>query len=140
VSIKDRSIRYFLRSRIVHRLPGRLRIHLPLLKRLPRENSGAVAIVARLLSLPDGISEVAPCLETGNVVIRYNAALHTDDDVLRYLHALTQLCVTNRDLLESLSAEHLFECEERLCTWLKEKLAYRLELDGSMRIPDDVLA
>ena len=131
---------YLLRPRVLHRLPGRLRIHLPLLERLPSRNGGAVEFAARLLSVPKGIKEVTPCVLTGNVLIRYDAEHLTDGDVLRYLQAVTQLCVTNRDRLEALTADSLHEAEGRLCQWLNEKISYRLDLDGDMRIPSDVLA
>ena len=140
MSIKSSAFAYLLRPRVLHALPGRLRIHLPLLKRLPIENGGAVQFVARVLSVPTGITEVAPCLVTGNVLVNYDAERLTADDVLRYLRSATQLCLSNRDRLEGLTAGRLQEVEERLCKWLSGQLSYRLELDGNARIPEDVLA
>jgi hypothetical protein len=140
VSLKDSTLAYLLRPRVVHELPGRMRIHLPLLDRLPSENGDTVDMVARLLSVPQGVEEVSPCLITGNVLIRYDSRRLTAQEVLHYLTAITQLVVRNHDRFEIMTAGHFHQCEERLRGWLSAKLSYRLELDGNVRIPDHVLA
>jgi hypothetical protein len=124
---------------VLHALPGRVRIHLPVLKRAPLHDTGAVDLVARVLSAPAGITEVVPCVVTGNVLVRFDEEQLEADDVLRYFRAATRLCVTNRDLLENLTPTRLQEAEERLCEWLRGRLSYRLNLDGNSKIPEHVL-
>jgi hypothetical protein len=140
VSLRDSTLSFLLRPRVVHELPGRLRIHLPLLDRLPSENGKTVDVVARLLSVPNGVEEVSPCLITGNVLIRYDSRRLAPQEVLLYLKAITRLIVHNRDRFETMTAEQFHECEDNLRGWLSGKLSYRLELDGNVRIPDHVLA
>lgn len=130
----------WLRPRVVHALPGRLRVHLPLLKQVPSSEAYAVARVTRLICAPDAIEEAAPDLRTGNVLIRYDAETLSQSDVLRYLRGVTQLWLTNQSRLSALPPERYGEIEERLQVWLRGRVTYRLHLDGDARIPDELLA
>jgi|ADKJ01.1.fsa_nt_gi hypothetical protein len=59
--------------KIVHQLPGRIKIHLPLIKGVSVEKLKLLA--ERLFAdfeLPDGIKKVRPNPITGNVVIEYD--------------------------------------------------------------------
>jgi hypothetical protein len=59
--------------KIVHQLPGRIKIHLPLIKGVSVEKLKLLA--DRLFAdfeLPDGIKKVRPNPITGNVVIEYD--------------------------------------------------------------------
>jgi hypothetical protein len=59
--------------KIVHKLPGRIKIHLPLIKGVSVEKLKLLA--DRLFAdfeLPDGIKKVRPNPITGNVVIEYD--------------------------------------------------------------------
>lgn len=140
MTIRDSAIAYLVRPRVVHRLPGRLRIHIPLLRRVPPEHSGAVAFVARMLEVPEGIVSVSPCLTTANVLIRYDSDRISDDDILRFLRAVTQLAVKNRFFIQGLTLERLLASEDSLREWLTNTISQRLEFDSRSRIPDDVLA
>jgi hypothetical protein len=59
--------------KIVHQLPGRIKIHLPLIKGISVEKLKLLA--ERLFAdfeLPEGIKKVRPNPITGNVVIEYD--------------------------------------------------------------------
>ena len=140
MNLKDAAIGYWLQPRLLHRLPGRVRIHLPVLKRLGKDNPGVVAFVTRLLSVPPGLSEVAPCPITGNVLIRFDGERLKAEDVVRFVRAAARLCLANQDKLGKVPVDRLPEIEDRLAAWLKERITYRLEFDGDLRIPEDVLA
>jgi hypothetical protein len=129
-----------LRPRVQHSLPGRLRVHMPLLQRLPQDKPELVAIIADILALPDGITTAEPAPETGNVLVHYDEALIREEDVLAYLRSVTHLAVSNQKRLLQASEADLERIHLKLTAWLRAQLAYRPELDGSARIPDDVMA
>jgi hypothetical protein len=59
--------------KIVHQLPGRIKVHLPIIKGVSMEKLKLLA--DRLFAdyeLPDGIKKVRPNPITGNVVIEYD--------------------------------------------------------------------
>ena len=72
--------------KIVHQLPGRIKIHLPLIKGISVEKLKLLA--DRLFAdfeLPDGIKKVRPNPITGNVVIEYDP---NKIDILVFLEEL----------------------------------------------------
>jgi hypothetical protein len=72
--------------KIVHQLPGRIKIHLPLIKGISVERLKLLA--DRLFAdfdLPDGIKKVRPNPITGNVVIEYDP---NKIDILVFLEEL----------------------------------------------------
>jgi hypothetical protein len=72
--------------KIVHQLPGRIKIHLPLIKGVSVEKLKLLA--ERLFAdfeLPDGIKKVRPNPITGNVVIEYDP---NKIDILVFLEEL----------------------------------------------------
>ena len=72
--------------KIVHQLPGRIKIHLPLIKGISVEKLKLLA--DRLFAdfeLPDGIKRVRPNPITGNVVIEYDP---NKIDILVFLEEL----------------------------------------------------
>ena len=140
MSIMESAAALLLRPRILHQLPGRIRFHLPILKRLPKTHGATAELVARLLSVPEGIAEVSPCLTTGNVLVRFDSNNLTSDHVLKYMNTVTQLSMHNRDQLERFETNDFPEIEMRLRNWLSNEVSSTLELDGKLRIPEDVLA
>jgi hypothetical protein len=72
--------------KIVHQLPGRIKIHLPLIKGVSVDKLKLLA--DRLFAdfeLPDGIKKVRPNPITGNVVIEYDP---NKIDILVFLEEL----------------------------------------------------
>jgi len=72
--------------KIVHQIPGRIKIHLPLIKGVSVEKLKLLA--DRLFAdfeLPDGIKKVRPNPITGNVVIEYDP---NKIDILVFLEEL----------------------------------------------------
>ena len=72
--------------KIVHQLPGRIKIHLPLIKGVSIEKLKLLA--ERLFAdfeLPEGIKKVRPNPITGNVVIEYDP---NKIDILVFLEEL----------------------------------------------------
>ncbi len=81
--------------KIVHQLPGRIKIHLPLIKGVSVEKLKLLA--ERLIAdfeLPDGIKKVRPNPITGNVVIEYDP---NKIDILVFLEEL-RLRIKNLDI------------------------------------------
>ncbi len=74
--------------KVVHHVPGRIRLHAPIIKKLP------IATLKRLadLPVPEGINNVSANPVTGSIVIAYDPALV---DILEYLKGM----MTNRELL-----------------------------------------
>lgn len=81
--------------RIVHSLPGRLRIHIPILEKLPRRWYPYSDRTADLIMMQNGITGVNIEPVTGNVLIRYNPQQIEESDILTWLKTLAETFITS---------------------------------------------
>lgn len=134
------ALRLLARPRILHRVPGRLRIHLPFLKLIKEGNAGLVPMISTLLCVPEGLEKIEPCLVTGNVVIQYDTARLSETEVLNYLKSISEICIRHKDRFKQVSREDMPDVAGRLEAFLKSEITYPLALDPQLEIPDHVLA
>ena len=94
--------------RVVHNLPGRLRLHFPVLERLSSRWHRYSAPVAELIKIKQGIQNTSIQPMTGNVLITYDADTLGQNEVLNWLESIATIVKNNVRDYTSLS-EHNFE-------------------------------
>ncbi|MGD1974239.1 MAG: hypothetical protein PVH37_04435 [Desulfobacterales bacterium] len=94
--------------RVVHNLPGRVRIHFPALKRLSSHWHRYSAPVAELVKIKRGIQNTSIQPMTGSVLITYDADTLGQKEVLNWLESIATIFTNNLRDYTSLS-EHNFE-------------------------------
>lgn len=128
------------RPRVIHRLPGRLRIHIPLLRRLAREHQPTADAVGRLLAAPEEISRVTVSLDSGNALLLYDEGRLTEAEVLDYLRGVLDIFLRHRGRFARVPREKLPEVVGRLEPVLRDAVRRRLSLKTDIEIEDHVLA
>jgi len=128
------------RPRVIHRLTGRLRIHIPLLRRLPREHQGLADAVGSLLAAPEGIRQVRVSLHTGNTLLLFDPDQLTEGEILEYLRGVLDVFLRHRERLSEVPPERLPLVLRRLEPVLLGAVRRRLSLRTDIEIGDDVLA
>ena len=81
--------------RVVHNLPGRLRIHYSALERLSSRWHRYSAPVAELVNIKQGIQNTNIQPATGNVLITYDADTLGDTDILKWLESIVKISLNN---------------------------------------------
>ena len=114
------------RPRVVHRLPGRLRVNIPLLKRVPDEWKAAVAWIERVLAAPPGILAIQSDGRTGNVLLRYDPAEISEADLLQWLRGACAWARRHRDRLRRLSPAEAEKLIGRMETKIRSRAGMRL--------------
>ena len=94
--------------RVVHNLPGRVRIHFPVLERLSSRWHRYSAPVAELVKIKQGIQKTNIQPTTGSVLIIYDADMLGQKDVFNWLESIATIVKDNVHNYKSLS-EHNFE-------------------------------
>jgi hypothetical protein len=94
--------------RVVHNLPGRVRIHFPALERLSSRWHRYSAPVAELVKIKQGIQNTNIQPTTGSVLITYDADMLGQKDVFNWLESIAAIVKNNVRNYTSLS-EHNFE-------------------------------
>ena len=135
----DRALFFLAKPRIVHSLPGRIRLHLPYLKQWGNDYADMCSLMARLLTTPDEISDVSACATTGNVLIRYDAERLSEAELMAFLSSILRIFISHRADWPKARTTDSVDLERRLSDWLRGSLSHRLHLDSRLRIPADVL-
>ena len=81
--------------RIVHNLPGRVRIHFPALERLSSHWHRYSAPVAELVKIKQGIQNTDIQPVTGKVLITYDAGTLGEKDVFQWLESMAKIFMNN---------------------------------------------
>jgi hypothetical protein len=66
----------------VHSLPGRLRLHLPGLRRVPEKLRIDESVLSDLLETIPAVHDVSWSYSTGNILVQYDHALLTEEEVI----------------------------------------------------------
>jgi hypothetical protein len=80
-----------LKPRVVHRLPGRLRVHIPALRHVSIEFQKIVDILLTKFSFPEGIIKVTINYISGNLLILYDKDSVYEKAVLDWLSDLATI-------------------------------------------------
>ena len=129
-----------LRPRIVHRLPGRLRLCLPALKQIDHVQREWAFIWRDLLGSPAEIETVEVDLSTGSLLIRYHADQLTEAELLAFLQAVNRLALGYWDRLAATDPAELPRVLRRLVRAIRAGTHHRLVFDDKFEIPEDVWA
>jgi copper chaperone CopZ len=137
--ISDKALTLLVRPRVLHGIPGRLRVHVPLLKAATRSSDAGIRVATRALAEFPGIESVEASPVTGNILIRYAAERLSQKEVVRMLQSLAALFIRNRERFARIPAGRLDEVCERFRGWVAEALVTKAILKPSLEIPDHVL-
>jgi hypothetical protein len=103
--LQDLLLRHELHPRVVHRLPGRLRLHLPALKRLAPLQGDATPWIEDCLALPAGVETVSVNTRTGSILIGYAPETLSESDVLAQVQTLSARVRQNWSRLKHLDPQ-----------------------------------
>ena len=80
-----------LKPRVVHKIPGRIRVHIPALRHVTTEFQSVVDVLVSKFSYPVGILKVTTNYITGNLLILYDKDVIQESDVLVWLSDLSEI-------------------------------------------------
>ncbi len=125
------------KPRVVHSLPGRVRLQVPLLKKVGRDHQHWGVLFCTLLKVPEGIEEVQANSVSGTVLLNYDEKKVSEKEILSFITSLIRVFVSQRDDLARLlknDTDTIFNC---LRDWLQRTVTQRLHLDVTQRILSD---
>ena len=91
--------------RIVHNLPGRMRIHFPALEKLSSRWHRYSEPVAELVEMKRGIRSTNIQPATGNVLITYDADALGEKDIFQWLESIVNISFRNIRTITSFSED-----------------------------------
>ena len=91
--LKDLLISRLIKPKIVHRLPGRLRRHIPALQHIPKQSKELAAEIIEKIKFAEGISSTELNLVSGTILIHYKDSITNESKVLNWVEKLIALIV-----------------------------------------------
>jgi hypothetical protein len=107
-------LKWGLRTRIVHRLPGRLRVEIAALRKIPVEKRELVRTIVDGAILPHGVTSLEPSFVTGSVVLTYDPQVITEQQVLIAIREISHAVLEHREELWRIGRQNLPVAMERL--------------------------
>lgn len=95
------------KPKILHSLPGRLRVEVAAIRRIPPEKTWLAHEIMNRIGLPSGISSLEPSFISGSLLFRYDPDCVSQEEVLGYVGEVARLFVRHREQILSAKPEHL---------------------------------
>lgn len=86
--ITDGVMKHFSRIKVVHHIPGRLRLYIPLLERLGPEWRKYETDLLDLIKIKEGLIDAELSIFSGRVLIRYDPRRIDKDEIMQSLRKL----------------------------------------------------
>lgn len=96
-----------LTPRVMHSLPGRLRVHIPILKNVPHQWRAIANSLPQFLKLIPGVDSVSCNLVSGNVLVRFDQRLLDEHQLCAYLQRGGELLLQQRSKLQRVTPQEL---------------------------------
>ena len=135
---KDGWIAVQLRHRVIHRLPGRMRVHVPALREAAEGFRDTVDALLQGFELPKGFRSVEASYATGNLLICYDAKALAERDVLEWLFQIRRIA---RDILArftEMDEDQTGRIERQLLDFFRAASERGARIDESFAVPDQV--
>ncbi len=129
---------YWAHPRVIHRLPGRLRVHVPAMTKIPKEKRHLAESFKRFFLLAPGIQSVEISFTTNNLLFLYDQEQISEKEVLDWIRQLGKIVYQIWNRLSNVSEEELPQVTERIEKILKHSMKSRMVFDKEVTIPDDV--
>lgn len=126
------------KPRVLHRLPGRLRLHIPLLNQVNENSLNVASSIIGLVETPEEIFSVEPNFITGNVLICYDNKLVKEEGVLALFRSLVKIVARHWEQIIAIPPAKAEEVARRVTEYLKEHITHRYDISERIQLPDDI--
>lgn len=113
---------YFNKIKIVHSVPGRLRLYVPGLNKIPKEMQKYDFYTTELIEMEKGVKSVEYSYVTSKILIIYDKDLTDEKKILAWINKVFKIVVENKALYENMSEKEIEKNLDKFYEMLKEKL------------------
>ena len=137
-TMAQRAMSLLGKPRVLHGIPGRLRVHVPFLKTAVRENPRGVDALMELVSFVPGIESCDCSGVTGNVLIHFDAAHYTGEALLALIQQCTKVYIRYRSRFDAITPEQMPRTLSKLKHLISETVSTDKPVSLPRELPDDV--
>ncbi|WP_294664072.1 HMA2 domain-containing protein [uncultured Fusobacterium sp.] len=115
---------YFNKIKVVHSIPGRMRLSVPGLNNVPENMRQYEHYTTSLMKLEDGIKEISYSYVTGKILVTYDKDVTNEKKILDWINFVWKKVVDNEDIYNKMQPEeiekNLDKFYKMLCKELKK--------------------
>lgn len=113
---------FIYKIKVVHSIPGRLRVYVPAIKNVPEEWQVEEADIAPIFSQITGVKSISFSYISGNALIQYDEAVTNEQNVLTDMKRIIKIVGKYRKELENISPDRLKDEINHMAKIIKEEL------------------
>ena len=115
----------FNKIKVVHSMPGRIRLLIPSLDKFPEQMKKHEHYITAIIKLKNGIKSVEYSYLTSKVLIEYDKAKLKEQDIVDWLNKIWKIIVDNEDVYQGMSVDDIDKNVKRFFEMLKSELEGR---------------
>ena len=115
----------FNKIKVVHSMPGRIRLLIPSLDKFPEQMKKHEHYITTVIKLKNGIKSVEYSYLTSKVLIEYDKAKLKEQDIVDWLNKIWKIIVDNEDVYQGMSVDDVDKNVKRFFEMLKSELEGR---------------
>ena len=119
MNIKNHIIKHFIKFKVVHSIPGRLRLKVNNASKIPQEAKEYDKYVVQGLKMLDGIKDLEFNYITGSVVITYDTKKTYEEKIVKWINKVIDIVLGDFKLIEENGQDNL----EFVIDTLEQKLS-----------------
>lgn len=124
-SILKTAFFYFNKIKVIHSIPGRLRLSVPYLADVPENMRKYDHYTTSLIKLEEGVESVSYSYVTGKVLLTYNPEKTDEKKIVNWINFVWKKIIDNQDVYNKMQPEeierNLDKFYEMLCNELKKR-------------------
>ena len=115
----------FNKVKVVHSIPGRIRLLIPSLDKLPEQMKKHEHYITTIIKLKNGIKSVEFSYLTSKILIEYDKMKLKEQDIVDWLNKIWKIIVDNEDVYQGMSVDDVEKNVKRFFEMLKGELEGR---------------
>ena len=115
----------FNKVKVVHSIPGRIRLLIPSLDKFPEQMKKHEHYITAIIKLKNGIKSVEYSYLTSKVLIEYDKDKLKEQDIVDWLNKIWKIIVDNEDVYQGMSVDDVDKNVKRFFEMLKGELEGR---------------
>lgn len=115
----------FNKVKVVHSIPGRIRLLIPSLDKFPEQMKKHEHYITSIIKLKNGIKSIDYSYLTSKVLIEYDKEKLKEQDIVDWLNKIWKIIVDNEDVYQGMSVDDVEKNIKRFYKMLKSELEGR---------------
>lgn len=107
MNIKNHIIKHFIKFKVAHSIPGRLRLKVSNASKIPQEAKQYDKYVVQGLKMLEGIKDVEFNYVTGSVVINYDTKKTYEEKIVKWINKVIEIVLEDLKMIEENGQDNL---------------------------------